>query len=195
MTPLPSAKARATRTKMTQTNTFQSPISNGLLEYWRGKCHGQNIPKWSDIDLMDLYDIAPNIMVRDAVDNGKEFRCRFFGSNLVRTFGYDPTGKLLGEVYKPTSVDVALNRYYTGLTAAIPTRVVGYVDLVDTQVPKTFEFIVLPLDGNSGRREHILCAFDFSYKLRDEDFDDGCQPAAWPGMEFPNAFASNVDER
>ena len=134
---------------------------------------------------MDLYDIAPNLMVRDALDHGQEFKCRYFGSKLVQVFGYDPTGKLLSEVYEPVSFEIARDRYKTGLTAREPIRVVGYVDLVDTIVPRTFEFIMLPLLGKIGVPEHILCSFDFSYEIDDDDFDPGCKPASWPGISFP----------
>jgi hypothetical protein len=115
------------------------------------------------------------------------FRCRYFGGKLVDTFGYDPTGKLLGEVYQPASVEIATERYLNGLNAMSPTRVVGYVDLVETRVPKTFESIILPLAGAYEAPEHVLCTFDFADRLRDEDFDEGCQPAAWPGIQFPVA--------
>jgi len=136
---------------------------------------------------MDIFDIAPNIMVRDAVDGGREFRCRYFGTKLVSTFGYDPTGNLLADVYDPSSAKTAVDRYHSALVCDTPTRVVGYVDLVETTLPTTFESILLPLDDNHGERNHIICAFDFSYELVDEDFDFGCNPAKWSGIRFPGA--------
>ncbi len=133
---------------------------------------------------MDIFDIAPNIVVKDSIDGGQEFRWRFFGTNLVSSFGFDPSGKLLSDVYNPKSAKIAFDRYSTALISDFPTRVVGYIDLVELTVPKSFESIILPLADGTGERSHIICAYDFSYELRDDDFDFGCNPAKWPGLQF-----------
>jgi hypothetical protein len=182
----PEVKPRAIRSNITRTETFISPITCRLYDYWRSKCDEKSIPGWRDIDLMDLYDIAPNVVVRDAVDGGSEFRCRYFGSNLVEAFGLDPTGKLLQEAYPGPYVDVVRERYLTAMTSNGPTRVIGYIDLVSTTVPRVFEFIMLPLTGDSNKPGHVLGATDFSYELREEDFDDGYDPASWGAIRLPS---------
>jgi hypothetical protein len=183
---LQQSKVKSSRTKLVHTDRFQSPINSRVLEYWNEK-RGSNVrPSWSDVELMDLSSIVANVMVRDAVDGGEEFRCRFFGTNLVNAFGHDPTGKLLGEVYDPESAEVAQVRYQLGLYADGPIRIVGFVDLISTNLPMTYEFIMLPLNGKrSSEPEHLLCAFDFDYELADSDVEPGSNPEEWARIVTP----------
>lgn len=164
-----TTNAKKSRTLTERTDKFFSPICNRLLEYWRNQSVGKIIPTLKDINLMDVHDIAPNIVIRDAIDNGSDFRCRYYGTGIARILDNDHSGKTLVEAFEPLAARVAQERYIKALFADGPTRVVGYVELVETVVPKTFESILLPLSGSSGNREHVLCIYDFDYVLQEID--------------------------
>jgi hypothetical protein len=152
---------------------FKAPMTRRLLAYWRDKRGDRRRPAWTDINLMDLYKIAPQIMVRDAVDGGRDFRCRFCGTELVRVLGMDTTGKLLDESYAPAGRDMMLQRYHLVMSAEAPVRVVGYVRVVERNLPTGFECVMLPVGNAEGAFGHILMVLDFSY---DPEADEVLKP-------------------
>tara|TARA_B100000965_G_C19405767_1_gene675321 strand:+ start:198 stop:740 length:543 start_codon:yes stop_codon:yes gene_type:complete len=142
---------------------FVSPICTRLFAYWREKTGDRSHPAWADLNLMDIYGAAPYIMVRDAVDGGADFHCRFCGTALVSVLGKDPTGKVLNDVYQSSGRDMMLERYRYVMSMDAPVRVAGYVLVVEKNLPTGFEGIMLPLGSQAGRVDNILFAMDFSY--------------------------------
>lgn len=143
---------------------FRAPITRRLLDYWRSKADAAGRrPAWTDLNLVDVYDIAPWIMVRDVVDGGREYRCRFCGTGLVEILDMDPTGKLLADVYAPEGQEMMRLRYEKVIAADAPVRVVGYIRVVKKNLPTGFEGVMLPLSGPAGTIDHIILALDFSY--------------------------------
>ncbi len=140
-----------------------SPICKRLLSYWREKAGDRSHPAWADLNLMDIYDAAPYILVRDAVDGGADFHCRFCGTSLVTVLGKDPTGKVLNDVYQPGGRDMMLERYRYVMSMDAPVRVVGYVLVVEKNLPTGFEGIMLPLGSHAGRVDNVLLSMDFTY--------------------------------
>jgi len=148
---------------------FSAPICEKLLFYWRTKSSWKDCPAWSDIDLMEIKEIAPFITVCDAVDGGAEFVARYFGTGIVEIFGFDRTGKCVSDGYPAEKVEMIVNRYRLPFTTGEPARVVGHLTAVGKDYPLSFEAIYLPLRGKSGAIEHVISAYDFSYDLQPED--------------------------
>lgn len=151
------------------TEAFRSPISQMMLEYWRGVTGDRAFPAWTDIQLIDIYTIAPHIIVRDVVDGGREFRCRFSGTAATAVLGIEATGKLISDTYSPRATGLILARYRRAMEAAAPVRFVGYVQAVEKNLPTPYEAAYLPLAGPDGSVGHIIVAYDFDYEpLPDE---------------------------
>lgn len=182
-------KPKSSRTKLTRSDTFRSPNCRRLLDYWLRLRGERARPAWADIDLMELRDITPYVLVRDAIDGGRDFGVRFFGTELVNHFQHDLSGKLLSERSDPESFEILRQRFAAGLHADGPVRVVGYVDLVETQSQKTFEQAILPLDGSDGPPNHIISVYDFDFELEGNDLGVAVSPDSWPRIEFPGANA------
>jgi len=161
--------AVASRSLVESTTTFNSPVTRRLLDYWDILRCGRARPRLRDFELMEIYEIAPTLVIRDLIDGGAEFRCRYWGTRLVPFFGFDATGKLLMDCYVPDSAEVLRNRMLTAMTAEMPIRVAGIVDLVDTIVPKSYEAVWLGLDDDDGRPAHAVAVFDVDYRLTPED--------------------------
>ena len=151
------------------TDRFNSGICNRLLDYWRSKAVGGVCPAWPDIDLMDIYDIARFISLCDAVDGGAEFVARFYGTGIVKVFGFDRTGKSVAEGFAPERVDMILERYRLPCTTGAPARVVGLLTAVGKDYPFAFEAIYLPLRGAGDSIEHVISTYDFDYDMRPDD--------------------------
>ncbi len=141
---------------------LRSPVTRSLFEYWLAKRGDRPYPAWSDIRLMDIYKAAPHIVVRDVVDGGREFRCRYAGTGLSGVLGVDGTGQLIAETYRRGAAAV-LTRYQAVLTAGRPFRAVAYVEAVEKNLPTAFESVYLPLAGADGTIGHIIVAYDFTY--------------------------------
>ena len=143
---------------------FQAPMTRRLLQYWREKAGARRHPAWPDINLIDIYDIAPNMMVRDAVDGGRDFLCRFCGTGLLAILGMDPTGRRLGDVYDDAGRDMMLERYRLVVEKDAPVRVVGYVRVVERNLPTGFECVMLPVGGDGEGVRTVMMVLDFSYE-------------------------------
>tara|TARA_R110001592_G_scaffold155195_2_gene384889 strand:+ start:8188 stop:8718 length:531 start_codon:yes stop_codon:yes gene_type:complete len=148
---------------------FKSPMARQLLAYWRDKAGDRRRPAWTDLSLMDVYGIASNIMVRDTVDGGRDFRCRFCGTKLVSVLGMEPTGRLLDESYAPEGRDMMLARYHLVLSADAPVRVVGYVRVVEKNLPTGFECVMLPVSDADGDIGHVMMVLDFTYDPQEDE--------------------------
>lgn len=145
-----------------RTEDLRSPVTRALFDYWLAKRGDRPCPAWIDIHLMDVYKVAPQIVVRDVVDGGRKFRCRFSGTGLSAVLGVDGTGQLIAETYKRGGGAV-LTRYQAALTTGRPLRAVGYVEAVEKNLPTAFESVYLPLSGADGAIGHIIVAYDFTY--------------------------------
>lgn len=151
------------------TDEFRSDICIRMLEYWRSKCHGDSCPRLTDFDLMDIYDLAPLATICDAVDDGREFVARFFGSGIVSVFGFDRTGQTIAEGYPPDCADMIIERYALPYRTGKPVRVVGHLTAIGKDFPIAFEGIFLPLRNRQGRIAHVTAAFNFNYRPVDAD--------------------------
>jgi len=161
--------ASLTTTGVSATEDFKSPITRALLEYWNARRGDRPYPAWTDIHLMDLYRIAPHVVVRDVVDDGREFRCRFSGTRVEAVLGVHDTGRLLSETYSARGAEIIKLRYAAALEAKGPVRAVGYVRAVEKNLPTGFEVIYLPLAGADGAIGHVIAAYDFDYEPAPEE--------------------------
>lgn len=141
---------------------LRSPITRTLFDYWLAKRGDRPYPAWAEIQLMDVYKIAPHLVVRDVIDGGQEFRCRYSGTDLSLVMGVDGTGQLVGETYKRGAASVVA-RYRSVMTTGRPVRAVGYIQAVEKNLPTAFESVSLPLAGADGTIGHIIVAYDFTY--------------------------------
>jgi hypothetical protein len=151
------------------TDALRSPITRTLLSYWREKKGASDGVTWGDLDLMDVYSVAPYMTVCDVVDGGRDFRARYFGTGIVQVFHFDRTGKLLSEMYDPEAAEEISERYRLAVVANQPVRKVGYLYLARETLPTAFEGVYLPLLGESGAIEHVISAYDFDYQPQEGD--------------------------
>jgi hypothetical protein len=99
---------------------------------------------------------------------------------LMQFFGFDGTGKLLADCYSPASAAVLRRRMMMSIENDLPVRVAGVTDLVDTDMPRTYEGIWLAILDEDDAAVHALAAFDTGYGLT-------------PADEARHAEAENVD--
>ncbi|MEQ8807366.1 MAG: PAS domain-containing protein [Rhodospirillales bacterium] len=148
---------------LTVSDVFKSPVTQRLLDYWREKAGDRPRPAWRDFKLMDIYDIASCVTVRDVVDGGREFRSRYCGTHVVSILGVELTGKLLSETYSAAGAAMMSERYHLVMRSDMPVRIVSFIRVVEKNLPTGYECIILPLSGQDGTVGHLVSAFDFNY--------------------------------
>jgi hypothetical protein len=74
------------------------PILSPLLHYWQEKRGPRALPARRDIDPLEMGPaLLPHLLLGDLLDRGTRVRFRLVGTVVVKRFGFDPTGKYLGE--------------------------------------------------------------------------------------------------
>tara|TARA_B100000427_G_scaffold314464_1_gene307629 strand:- start:217 stop:822 length:606 start_codon:yes stop_codon:yes gene_type:complete len=138
-----------------------------VLDYWVEQRAERRFPSWSDISLMDLYDVAPFVAVLD-VENGAgdpeetRFRYRFCGTWLVEGRSAmspaDPTGRCIDEVpwpFEPMPLIAACSR-----VATLKMPVMLAAGMVDEYSYKRRERGFFPLGPDDGQVTQILACID-----------------------------------
>ena len=152
--------------------TLKSPTTRRLYDYWQSKCGDRPRPQWSDFDLLELLDISRFIVVRDVVDGGKDFYCRYWGTGLADMYHFDCTGQLISESWSSNGVKNTLELYHHAMSSEdLPTRCIGDLGYVDKNEFVSFEAVMLPLDGVDGPMQHFIGVFHMYYELDSEDLD------------------------
>lgn len=147
-----------------------APKTLRLIEYWRERLPADGgLPSWRDFDLMDLYDIAAAIAVKDVIDGGDDFINRFWGTSLTVVLGFEGTGKLVS-TYEPISMRSAVMRRYRNLVATHqPSMARGHISTMPGREYLRFELIHLPLRNKTDAVEHIISVYHFGLDLPEEN--------------------------
>ena len=150
--------------RVDETNDFNGPVSKALYEYWNEKLQqsGENGPIFSDIDLIDIYDIAPYIVVKDILNGGENYLNRYWGTGIAQAFGYDSTGMLLSDYYDDAHIKQLHDLYELIVSAKRPIKISGNAEFYVNKEYLTFESAHLPLYDNDGKPKHILLVYDFN---------------------------------
>lgn len=144
----------------------RSSFNRQLVDYLKGleKDLGRK-PGWPDVELMDVYKIAPSIVVRDVLDGGWDFRIRFWGTEMAVALEFDATGMLLSEIDPPEMIDVVRCRYDEMMATGRSWAVSGVLTYVPNKDYKTFELVHLPLWDNAGTVSHIISSYDWNFEV------------------------------
>lgn len=110
------------------------------------------MPSRAMLDPIDIPSLLQYIVLTDVIDGGKRYRYRLVGTDFVRNFGYDPTGKYLDEAIE----DPGFMDYIHSICCEIlETKRPSYFEIdfsaVDPTRYRKIERLILPLssDGNS----------------------------------------------
>ncbi len=138
-----------------QTWDVTVPGLRQLLDHWLEKRGERDCPRWRDIDLPAIYKCAPNIVVKDAVEGGRDFRVRFWGTAVTEWLRLDATGKLLSEYFPANGREQILKSHREALMGDTPLRRWG-ISVYPDRGYVAFETITLPLANDAGARAHII---------------------------------------
>jgi hypothetical protein len=126
-----------------------------LTSYWHGIAAEGQLPHFKQIDPTELRPALGYVMLLDAVDEGRDFRYRLYGSIIASISGFDMTGKLLSEhpsTAYATEFGIATSR------AALRRRQSIYTvrSPVGAEQTTSWQRVVLPLVDDSGAVVRLL---------------------------------------
>ena len=102
-----------------------------------------------------MYKHAPNIVVKDAIDGGRDFRVRFWGTAVTEWLRHDATGRLLSDYFPAGGRAQILEAHRLALLGDTPVRRWG-VSVYPDRGYVAFETITLSLANDAGERAHII---------------------------------------
>jgi hypothetical protein len=159
-----------------QTQSFDAWELRWLLDYWQGLRDGRDCPRLVDVGLPAIVRQAPKIIVRDAIDGGRDFVNRFWGSELRSWLGFDGTGQKVSEYFPQHARSAMLESQRLALTGELPVRRWGETAYSPPN-PATYEAIDLPLTNDSGARAHVLSMYVYRADRLDAHPDAAPVPA------------------
>jgi hypothetical protein len=126
-----------------------APVMRFLMDYWRDHAPAGALPHLKQVDPVELRPALGYLMLLDAVDGGRDFRYRLYGSIVASVSGFDMTGKLLSEhPASPYVTEFAIASYRAALRRREPVYTerspVGAVQAI------RWQRIALPLVDDSG---------------------------------------------
>ena len=102
---------------------IDEPLLHAVREYWRSKCRDGRLPARGDLDVLELRPFMGSMFLFDVIDQGRDFRFRLIGTQLVERFGRDSTGKTFAEAYEGANPETArwlLGVYQRVVAEAVP---------------------------------------------------------------------------
>lgn len=139
---------------------FKGELCRHLWQYWISKLEGRIAPEWGDIDLMDIYDIAPHLVVLD-VDTDTSppaMTYRYAGTHIVMSRWKidtpDPTGRNFDDIEHQYDFSEVTRLYHECIETVAPRHMRTRYDALDAHGLK--ERLVLPLILPSGGIDKIL---------------------------------------
>jgi len=143
------------------------PATVALRDYWLEKqAKAGGVPRYCDVDLMDLYRIAHLLSVKDVINDGEDFSNRYWGTELCRALGFEATGMRVSE-YKPEPLrDNLLRRYRSVTQHKTPESRRAEIEHLQHRKFVTYEALHVPfLDRDGNNVSQIMTAFEFNIPL------------------------------
>ncbi len=125
-----------------------------LLSYWSGLRGDRIVPRYGDVDLVQIAPILPNTLIYSR-DNEGDFGIHFFGTGLVERFGRDLTGEKLKGVMDGATAEKSLAQLRDVVEG--PSVLITWFRS-ETGQGQSYEIeqLYLPLEGTDGRITAVL---------------------------------------
>jgi len=139
--------------------TDESLVS--FAEYLDSKRLDGKCARFSDLQLMDIYKIAPYVYIFDIDHADGKWPLRFFGSKLVEAYGRDLTGSDIHDAIQGPERDAliqAMDKMIADRKSLWTIVTIETEANSDTRESKlvAYERLAYPLLGESGAVDHVI---------------------------------------
>ena len=134
---------------------MEAPPLAALIEYWSSLRVDDALPRADKIDPLGMRRALGYVMLVDAIDNGRDFHYRLYGSAVAAVSGFDMTGRLLSDHAASSHiVEFALALY----RATIQRRQPAFCHYAPagTLLTSRWHRVALPLTDRSGAIVRLL---------------------------------------
>ncbi len=144
------------------TTDFTLPNCRMMYSYWVERCDlTPDIgPQHTNFELTDIIDCAPFVVYKDVIDGGKEFRNRYWGTEISKIFSQESTGKSLGDYYDGGYLEQVLAASNFIISKIHAVKIAGKPKFVSEDNFTKFEACYVPLFDETGAASRLAAAFD-----------------------------------
>lgn len=141
-----------------------SPRTQMLKSYWDvRKAAAEELPCICDIELMDIYEIAPYIALVDLATKDEDFKNRYWGGELTWRFAFEGTGKPIQDYLPPCFGQKLIEGFREVMRTEQPQwqKAMQVRGRYNAYFP--VEVLHLPVRGKDRAGiQHVLSIFDFA---------------------------------
>ncbi len=140
-----------------------SPRTQMLKSFWDArKAAVDELPGLCDIELMNIYEIAPYIALVDLAAKDEDFKNRYWGGELTWRFAFEGTGKAIQDYLPPCFGQKLIEGFRNVMQTQQPQwqKAMLVRGLYNAYFP--VEVLHLPVRGKDlAGVQHVLSIFDF----------------------------------
>ena len=137
------------------------PNALTLYQYWDDKLDSRALPSLQDINLIDLWRIAPALIIKDVIDCGADFRNRYWVTLIVERAGFDASGKTHWEIYKDQALGPQMENYQHVVKDKCGNIVHRSSSFIENRDFVVFTSLNLPLGQTDDVVDHIISVIDY----------------------------------
>ncbi|HBC08824.1 MAG TPA: hypothetical protein DC046_14775 [Rhodospirillaceae bacterium] len=141
------------------------------LELWRSWCGDRDAPVWADVELSTFPSkLLPMATVVDVVNGGKDFKYRYWGSELSRLFKREETGVLLSEHVVNQSGHIRFSQFWEVVVQIRPLLFMTIFERVEGVMAEKLN-LRLPVVDEAGTVDKII-SLSVMDRIGIQDFED-----------------------
>ena len=164
-------KPRGTRLVSLPLEDLKSGDLLSALDLWRSWCGNRGAPVWADVTLSAFPPkLLPMATVVDVVDGGKDFKYRYWGSELSRLFKREETGVLLSEHVVNQSGHIRFSQFWEVVVQVRPLLFMTIFERVEGVMAEKLN-LRLPVVNDAGAVDKII-SLSILDRIGIQDFED-----------------------
>ena len=164
-------KPHGTRLLSLSLKELKSDDLRSALDLWRGWCGDRDAPVWDDVSLSAFPPkLLPMATVVDVIDGGKDFKYRYWGSELSRLFKREETGVLLSEHVVNQSGHIRFSQFWEVVVQVRPLLFMTIFERVEGVMAEKLN-LRLPVVDETGTVDKIISLSSMD-KVGIQDFED-----------------------
>ncbi len=141
-----------------------SDLNKRILARWELLRAPNQLPAFSELDLVEFAELAPAMCIVDCLEDCTSFHFRMIGTDIVKAYGMDQTGKVVDE-NSSGEHEVSFRKLIQAACAAggpVLTAGKGMYDVKGKVVKyRDNETIILPMSDGSGAVTQIVMHLHF----------------------------------
>ena len=164
-------KPHGTRLLSLPLKELKSDDLRSALDLWQSWCGDRDAPVWADVSLSAFPPkLLPMATVVDVIDGGKDFKYRYWGSELSRLFKREETGVLLSEHVVNQSGHIRFSQFWEVVVQVRPLLFMTIFERVEGVMAEKLN-LRLPVIDDAGAVDKII-SLSVLDRVGIQDFED-----------------------